>query len=255
MALVLARFLFGFLLSLACVSLLAVATWISIRAIALAIRRFPTQRSQDVAGGLGVSAVVILTIAAMYACGHLLYRTLGDSPLAGSAPHWLAGSDNLSAAAILGVLAGLGGLAYAPALWRRLRTPRAERAAEASAKAGPAARSEKAAVKPAAKPAGRSDAKARAKTPPPPKGPRIPQLGWAALFLLAIGAALLAFAFIIAPPAGTAANALAHAARARPVYLAAGGLLAAGALCLLTWLLWRRPAPEPPARKSTRASG
>ncbi|WP_144630904.1 hypothetical protein [Bordetella genomosp. 13] len=255
MALVLARFLFGFALSLACVSLLIAATWISTRLVAQAIRRFPTPRAQDAASGTAVLAIVVLTLAGMYACGHLLYRTIGDSPLARSLPHWLAGDDHLSAAAVLGALAGLGSLAYVPALWRRWR----DRDTTA-----PAATRSKAADKPAKasytiteKAPARSTAAARprAKAAAQPKGPRIPQLGWLALFLLAIGGVLLAFAFIIAPPRPDApAAALAQAGRARPVYLAAAGLLGTGTLCLLAWLAWRRPAPEPRSGKSGRAA-
>lgn len=242
MALVLARFLFGFALSLACVALLIAATWISTRVVALAIRHFPTQRAQDLASGGAVLVLVVLTLAGMYASGHLLYRALGDA-LAQSVPHWLAGGDQLSAAAVLGALCGLGGLAYMPALWRRWR----DRDTTApTAKANGADKPAKAASTGGGKaPSRPAAAKTRAKAAAPAKGPRVPQLGWLALFLLAIGGVLLAFAFIIAPPQPDAAtHALAQAARARPVYLAAAGLLGAGILFLLAWLGWRRDAPD-----------
>jgi len=233
MALVFARFLFGFILSLTGVALLAAATWICTRVVALAIQRLPTRRAQDFASGASVLIIVILTLVALYLCGHQLYRTLGDSSLAHSMPHWLAGADNLSAAAVLGALAGLGGLAGAPALWRYLR----ERSA--TDPQTPAAKPPK-----PAKPAAKAKNKAPARTSVAPKGARIAQLGWFALFLLGIGAALLAFAFIVAPPAAhDAAQALTQANRAQPVYLAAAGLLGTGVLCLLLWQFWRRPLP------------
>ncbi|SAI69390.1 membrane protein [Bordetella ansorpii] len=253
MALVLARFLFGFVLSLACVSLLIAATWISTRVVALAIRHFPTRRAQDLASGAAVLIVVVLTLAGMYASGHLLYRALGDV-LAQSLPHWLAGDDHLSAAAVLGALAGLGGLAYVPALWRRWRD-RETTAPAPKSKGGdkPAKAASTITEKTAARPA---PATSRAKAAEPAKGPRVPQLGWLALFLLAIGGVLLAFAFIVAPPNPDAAGtALAQAGRARPVYLAAAGLLGAGILFLLAWVGWRRPAPDAPrGGRSSRAA-
>ncbi|MBD9983001.1 hypothetical protein D2S27_18740, partial [Bordetella pertussis] len=49
-----------------------------------------------------------------------------------------------------------------------------------------------------AKPAARA-AKAAAKTQIAPRGQRIPWLGWTAFFLLFIGAAVLAFAYIVSP--------------------------------------------------------
>jgi len=228
MALVFARFLFGFALSLGGVLLLAAATWLGTRLIALAIRLLDTEKAQDTAGGLAVAASVVAALAAAYGAGHFLYRAIGDSTLVGGQPHWLAGDDPLSAAAVLGALMALGLLAYVPALWRRmLQGP----ARPAPSKPALAAKAE-----PARK-TGKPKAAAR-----PPKGPRIPQLGWLALFLVAIGAALLAFAFIVAPPL-QATDAALHATRARPVYLAGAGLVAAGALCLLAWTFWRRP-PE-----------
>jgi len=246
MALVFARFLFGFALSLGGAMLLVAATWLCTRLIALAIRLLPTENAQDTAGALGVAAVAAATLGMAYALGHALYRALGDSALVGSLPHWLAGADNLSAAAVLGALVALGLLAYVPAMARRLRRDPAARTAGDDAPAPkPAPRAEP--VRAAARPKPKAAADVR------PKGPRIPQLGWLALFLLAIGAALLAFAFIVAPmsPAGPAALAAQHAARARPVYLAGAALVGAGALCLLAWLFWRR---APQAGKPARAA-
>ncbi|MFJ1091653.1 hypothetical protein WL582_24720, partial [Bordetella bronchiseptica] len=92
-----------------------------------------------------------------------------------------------------------------------------------------------------AKPAARA-AKAAAKTQIAPRGQRIPWLGWTAFFLLFIGAAVLAFAYIVAPiEAGASGLRLEHATRARPVYLAGLTLLGGGAFFLLAWLSRRRP--------------
>ncbi|MGE0948854.1 hypothetical protein ACPWUU_10105, partial [Bordetella pertussis] len=51
---------------------------------------------------------------------------------------------------------------------------------------------------PKSAPAARA-AKAAAKTQIAPRGQRIPWLGWTAFFLLFIGAAVLAFAYIVSP--------------------------------------------------------
>ncbi|MFJ0874123.1 hypothetical protein WLV51_23535 [Bordetella bronchiseptica] len=85
-------------------------------------------------------------------------------------------------------------------------------------------------------------AMAAAKTQIAPRGQRIPWLGWTAFFLLFIGAAVLAFAYIVAPiEAGASGLRLEHATRARPVYLAGLTLLGGGAFFLLAWLSRRRP--------------
>lgn len=242
MFLVLARFLFGFTLAVACALLLVAATWLATRLIALSIRHLHTSRSQDTASGLIVLGICAAAIAAAYACGHYLHGAIGT----GQASDWLAGADPVSPAAVLGALMGLGTLAYLPGLWQRR-----------AAAGGPASPRKAAKEKTATKSVGPEDdepaprarrtqaasaGRARQSAAPAPRGPRIPQLGWAAIFLLALGATLLAFAFIVAPlwPADASATAVRYAGRARPVYLAGSVLVGGGALCLLAWIFVRR---------------
>lgn len=240
MALVLARFLFGFSLSWIAAAVLIAATLLCIRLIGIAVLAFREERSGDIAAALCVSAVVVASLAAIYFLGHRLHDALGASALVGNVPDWLNGDDKLSAAAVFGAMTGFAALAAIPALLNR---PRAA-VDEAVRKVLPKAQT-------------KAEAKAAsAKTPPKntaapvqPKGPRVPQLGWTALFLLLVGAALFGFAFSVAPfwpPRDATAAAIQHyqdmATRARPVYLAATALLAAGGLFFLVWLGWRRRA-------------
>ncbi|HEX7747848.1 MAG TPA: hypothetical protein VF445_03765, partial [Bordetella sp.] len=82
-----------------------------------------------------------------------------------------------------------------------------------------------------------------------PKRLAIPQLGWMALFLLAMGAILLVFAVIVAPIAikGSLSATLSGAGRLLPIYAGAMALLVCGLLCLLLWRIWRR-APDATSR-------
>jgi hypothetical protein len=175
-----------------------------------------------------------------------VHDALGASKLVQGLPNWLAGNNTLSAAAIFGALTGGALLAGIPA-WinREPRPPRDEAKAEKAGKDDKV--KEKARAKAAqASSAGKAKTAAK-KNAPAPRGNRIPELGWAALFLLLLGAALFAFAFGVDPlwpPQDATAAALKHyhdmSGRAHPVYVAAWALLAGGGVLGLVWLLWRR---------------
>jgi len=242
MLLFLVRLLFGLALSLASVLLLALATWLCLRLIAIAMSLFGERRSQDAAGAVIVLAVIAGALAALYGTGHALYDYMGAWAIVGHAPNWLAGPRLVSPEAILGALIGLGGLAASPSLWRwrgQLAEARRNQPAPAKAAAKPAA---KAAEKPA-KPS--KTAKPAARPAPAPRRPTIPQLGWLALFLLSIGGLLLAFAAIVAPVAlaGSLAATIHGAGRSLPIYICALTLFGCGLLCLLLWRVCRRAAP------------
>lgn len=248
MALVLARFLYGFSLSWIVVAVLIAATLLCIRLVGIAVVAFEEEHKGNIAGAACVAAVVVGALGAIAWLGHRLYDILGASALVGGTAHWLAGGNTLSPAAIFGALAGFGCLAGLrgwmnrpprnPALAKEQAAEKAQRKADRAAAADgkPAARKTRAAgVAPRAKAAVRV------------RGPRIPQLGWSALFLLLLGGALFAFAYgvdpLSLPPDATAAATRIYqdmAARARPVYLAAAALLAAGAAVALVWYFWRR---------------
>ncbi|ARP79135.1 hypothetical protein [Bordetella genomosp. 6] len=232
MALVLARFGFGFCMLLAALVLLVAATLLATRLVGWAVRAFALERSQALASGVAIFVLVALALWGCHAVGEALYGAIGATALVGGAPHWLAGNSHLSAAALMGATTAAAMLAGGPAFWRWLRARRAAAAEQ------PAAR--KAAPPKGAKPAARA-AKAAARTQLAPRGQRIPWLGWTAFFLLFIGAAVLAFAYIVAPiEAGASGLRLEHATRARPVYLAGLTLLGGGAFFLLAWLSRRR---------------
>ncbi|HEY0295047.1 MAG TPA: hypothetical protein VGC69_06910 [Bordetella sp.] len=254
MLLFLVRFLFGFALSLVSALLLAVATWLCLKLIALAMNLFAERRTQDMAGALIVLTVIAAALAALYGAGHALYGYMGAWRAVGQAPGWLAGPRLISPEAILGALAGFGGLAAIPGAWRwraqlaaaqRDEQPAKPRAAED--KAAKPTKAAKSSAKPAATAASaRAAAKAAA---PAPKRPTIPQLGWLALFLLALGGVLLAFVVIVAPltPAGSLAATLRGAGRLLPIYVSALALFGCGLLCLLLWRVCRR-APAAASR-------
>jgi hypothetical protein len=233
MLLFLTRFLFGFVLSLASAALLAVATWLCLKILALVMLLPISRRSQDAAGALTVLAVIAAALAALYGVGHALYGHMGAWPSAGRAAGWLAGPRPISPEALLGALAGFGSLAATPGLWRGLVRLAAPRAGEPAPKSRAAGKSDKPA---------RAAKSAAAKSAPAPERAAIPQLGWMALFLLAIGGILLVFAVIVAPIAlkGSLAATLSGAGRLLPIYAGALALLACGLLCLLLWRIWRR---------------
>jgi hypothetical protein len=245
MALVLARFLFGFSLSWIVAALLIAATLLCIRLVGIAVVAFHDERTGNVVGAFSVAAVVIAALGGMYFLGNHVHDALGASALVQGLPNWLAGSNTLSAAAIFGALSGGALLAGIPA-WLN-RAPAPPREEQKTDKAKEAAREKPAKAAPAKKSKAAAGAAASKKSAAAPKGARIPELGWIALFLLLLGAALFAFAFGVDPlwpPQNASAAAIKHfqdmAGRAHPVYLAASALLGGGALFALIWLLWRR---------------
>lgn len=262
MALVLARFFYGFSLSWIVAAVLIAATLLCIRLVGIAVVAFEEEHKGNIAGAACVAATVVGALAAIAWLGHRLYDVLGASPLVGGTSHWLAGGNTLSPAAIFGALAGFGCLAGLRGwMTRPPRDPEeVSRLAAAKQKAREKAAKEKAAAR--AEPSGKGRAKSsdeaparktraasasRAKAVARVRGPRIPQLGWSALFLLLLGSAVLAFAYgvyplSLPPDATAAATRLYHdmAPRARPVYLTAAVLLGAGVVLALAWFLWRR---------------
>ncbi|MFC4274802.1 hypothetical protein [Achromobacter aloeverae] len=279
MALVLARFAFGFSLSWIVAGVLLLATLLCIRLVGIAVVAFADERRGNVAGAVAVALLVIGSLALIYFLGDRLHMALGTSLLADGAPDWVAGGNHLSAAAVFGAMSGVAALAAIPAWLNRPRLTPEEKAAraeamralkekrrlehakakekadkehakalKAEAKAQAAAAHEaKAAAREgkAAAAGGGKRAKAQA---PAPRGPRRAGLGWTALFLLLLGAAMLAFAFSMAPlwpPHNASASAVTYyhnlAERARPVYLAGGVLAGLGILLLMLWQVWRRP--------------
>ncbi|OZI23470.1 hypothetical protein CAL26_08465 [Bordetella genomosp. 9] len=267
MALVLARFIYGFSLSWIVAAVLIAATLLCIRLVGIAVVAFEEENKGNIAGAACVAATVVGALAAIAWLGHRLYDVLGASALVGGTSHWLAGGNTLSPAAIFGALAGFGCLAGVRG-WMN-RTPRdpeeVAREAAVKAKAREKAAKEKAAREKAAAKAERgarnqdeaparktrAASASRAKAAARVRGPRIPQLGWIALFLLLLGSAVLAFAYgvypLSLPPDATAAATRLYqdmAPRARPVYLAAAVLLGAGAILALVWFLWRGKPEE-----------
>ncbi|CAM3494697.1 Integral membrane protein [Bordetella sputigena] len=254
MALVLARFIYGFSLSWIVAAVLIAATLLCIRLVGIAVVAFEEEHKGNIAGAACVAATVVGALAAIAWLGHRLYDVLGASALVGGTSHWLAGGNTLSPAAIFGALAGFGCLAGLRG-WMN-RPPRDPAEAAAKEKAREKAAKEKAAAKAERRAKGSAEAPARktraasssrAKASAPVRGPRIPQLGWSALFLLLLGSAVLAFAYgvyplSLPPDATAAATRLYHdmAPRARPVYLTAAVLLGAGAVLALAWFFWRR---------------
>jgi len=244
MLLFLTRFLFGFALSLASAALLAAATWLCLKILALVMLLPIDRRAQDAAGALTVLAVIAAALAALYGVGHGLYGYMGAWPGIGQPGGWLAGPRPISPEALLGALVGFGSLAAAPGIWRGLIRLAAPRVDEPSAKSRAADKSDKPAK--ATKPASARSAPTRAAEP---RRPAVPQLGWMALFLIAIGGILLVFAVIVAPIAlkSSVSATLSGAGRLLPIYAGALILLGCGLLCLLVWRLWRR-APEATSR-------
>ncbi|OZI74900.1 hypothetical protein [Bordetella genomosp. 12] len=243
MTVVLARFAYGFALAWIAAAIFLGLAVICLGLVRRSVQSFETERQQDLASGLAVFVAVMVALAACYASGHALHAWLGKSALVAGQAQWLAGNSHVSAAALMGATVALGLAAAAPGLWRRLRTPRAEQAREP-------ARAPKAAKKsPAKKDSKAPKASARSVARPP----RVAALGWAALFVMLLGAILLAFAYIVAPldptplAAGADAKMIArasvqaeHILRARPIYYAAAALLGAGGLIFVAWLLSRR---------------
>jgi hypothetical protein len=244
MALVLARFLYGFCLSWMVAAVLIAATLLCIRLVGIAVVAFDEERKGDIAGAVCVAVVIVAALAAMVGLARWLYDALGASYLAGGAAHWLAGGNTLSPAAIFGALAGCGSMAGLRG-WIN-RPPRDPAQAKGGAKAAKEGKARANEAAPARKSRAAAAPPAR-KAAKPPRGARIPQLGWIALFLLLLGCAVFAFAYgvepLSLPPDATAAAARLYrdmAARARPVYLAAAGLFGTGVLFAIAWYFWRR---------------
>lgn len=251
MALVLARFLYGFSLSWIVVAVLIAATLLCIRLVGIAVVAFEEEDKGNIAGAACVAAVVVGALASIVWLGHRLYDALGASALVGGTAHWLAGGNTLSPAAIFGALAGFGCLAGLRG-WM-IRPPRDPAVAKQEAAAKADRKTERAAGRDGKSTARkeRTAAAPRAKAAARVRGPRIPQLGWSALFLLLLGGALLAFAYGVDPrPLPSDATAAATrvyqemATRARPVYLVAVALLGVGGLFALVWFFWRRDPDE-----------
>ena len=249
MALVLARFLFGLSVTLAAVLLLLGAAALGLRAVRAVFGRVDDERHQAIGSGVLIFILVAAALALIYFSGTWLHGALGEW-LAPGDRAWLGGGEHLPAGAVLGAIAAVGLLAYAPAL-ARLR----HRAGEDGAKPAPARKTatqgELELEKTQAKAARATPKKTTRKVvAPPPKGPRIAVLGRSAAFVLALGALLLTFSYIVAPqglplpPDWTALQTSPLAQRARPVYLAAYLLLAAGTALLGLWFIIRRPAPR-----------
>ena len=251
MALVLARFLFGLSVTLAAVLLLLGAAALGLRAVRALFGRVDDERHQAIGSGILIFILVAIALALIYFSGTWLHGALGDW-LAPGEHGWLGGGEHLPAGAVLGAIAAVGLLAYAPALARLRR-----RAGDDGDKPAPARKTaaqgeldlEKTKARAAARAAPKSKTTKKV-APAPPKGPRIAVLGRSAAFVLALGALLLTFSYIVAPqglplpPDWTALQAGPLAQRARPVYLAAYLLLAAGIALLGLWFIIRRPAPR-----------
>ncbi|WP_454690919.1 hypothetical protein [Achromobacter aloeverae] len=277
MALVLARFVFGFSLSWIVAGVLLLATLLCIRLVGIAVVAFADERRGNVAGAIAVALLVAGALALIYFLGDRLHMALGASMLTDGAPNWVAGGNHLSAAAVFGAMSGVAALAAIPAWLNRPRLSPEEKAARAEAvralkekqrleraKAREKAEKEQAKAQKAearAEAAAAREARAAAKESkgaaagkrakaeaPAPRGARRAGLGWTALFLSLLGAVMLAFAFSVAPlwaPQNASAATVTYyhnlAERARPVYVAGGGLLGLGLLLLVAWQVWRRP--------------
>lgn len=252
MALILARFLFGFTLTWIAAAVLILTTLLVIRLIGIAVAACADKRHADLTSAACVAVLVATALRGIYAVGQVLQDALGRLIPGGHAGEWLSQTDALPPAALFGAAAGLAAMAGIHAwIFRPPAAPgrdaraaaSARREADRAAKAPAAARgrSRKPEAAAAAK-GGPNTAKSAA-----PRRPRIPQLGWTALFLLLLGAAVLGLAISITPlgPPGDAAPDVLRRfqdveQRARPVFTAALALLGVGLLFLLSWLTLRR---------------
>ncbi|MFJ1025679.1 hypothetical protein WLW66_14370, partial [Bordetella bronchiseptica] len=119
MALVLARFGFGFCMLLAALVLLVAATLLATRLVGWAVRAFALERSQALASGVAIFVLVALALWGCHAVGEALYGAIGATALVGGAPHWLAGNSHVSAAALMGATTAAAMLAGGPARFGR----------------------------------------------------------------------------------------------------------------------------------------
>jgi hypothetical protein len=237
MALALARFLFGFSVSWTAAAILIMATLICIRLVGIIVHAFDNENTENFAGGCCVLIVSIGALVGIYASANALHNLIGSFSWVGNAPNWLAGSDNLSAMAVLGALVGMTAMGAIPfILNRRNALPEAVQ----SPKKAPAQTKAKvaAAKVPASKTSSKKDVA--------PKRSRIGGLGWTALFLFLMGAAVFLFAFSLDPHSlaqvtgqPAAGNIEERAARARYVYIAAESLLGGSAFFFILWIVMR----------------
>lgn len=247
MALVLARFLFGLSITLAAVLVLLLAAALGLRMVRGVFGRMQDERQQAIASGVLIFLIVAVALALIYFSGTWLHGALGDWLAPGTA-HWLGDGEHLPAGAVLGAIAAIGLLAYAPAIARLRRRgdgdDKPKTAARKTAQQGEL-KLESGKARATVKATPRKKAAA-----PAPKGPRVAVLGRIAAFVLALGAVLLTFSYIVAPnglplpPDWTALQASPLAQRARPVYLTAYVLLTTGVALLGAWFIIRRPAPR-----------
>jgi hypothetical protein len=238
MALALARFLFGFSVSWIAAAILLVATLICIRLIGIVVHAFDNENTENFAGGCCVLIVSIGALVGIYTSANALHNLIGGTASVSDTPNWLAGSDNLSAMAVLGALVGVALMGAIPFIMNRRN---------ASPEAVPNPKKAPAQTRAKVEAAKASVAKASLKKEAAPKGLRIGGLGWTALFLLLMAAAIFFFAFSLDPNSlahvtgqPVAGNVAQRAARAHYVYIAAEALLGASALFFILWLGVRR---------------
>ncbi|KDB72705.1 LrgB family protein [Bordetella bronchiseptica] len=111
MALVLARFGFGFCMLLAALVLLAAATLLATRLVGWAVRAFALERSQALASGVAIFILVALALWGCHAVGEVLYGAIGATALVGGAPVAMGLSETLGGIpALSAVFAALTGL-------------------------------------------------------------------------------------------------------------------------------------------------
>jgi hypothetical protein len=243
MALALARFLFGLSATCIAVGVLLIGTLLCIRLIGIVVHLFENEHMENLVGGLCVLGIATGSLVAIYAATRGLHQAIGASQWVGNTPNWLVGNDNLSAAAVLGALAGLALLGSIPFLLNRSRQPK-DPAAKAAGSATQAAA--KAATKTQAR-AAVAPKSAKAKPAAAPRPKRIGQLGSLALLLLVMSGAVLVFAFSLDPlwepqdaPPDVMATYLGRSARAQFVYTTALVLLCASGVSALAWFFSRR---------------
>jgi hypothetical protein len=243
MALALARFLFGLSASCIAVGVLLIGTLLCIRLIGIVVHLFENEQMENLVGALCVLGIAAGSLIGIYAATRGLHTAIGASQWVGNTPNWLAGNDNLSAAAVLGGLAGLALLGGIPFLLLRSRQPK-----DPPDKAAGSAKASLAAAKTQAR-AAVAPKSAKGKPAAAPRPKRIAQLGWLALLLLVMSGAVLVFAFSLDPlwrPQDAAPSVMAtyigRAARAHFVYTAALALLGASGVSALAWFFSRRKA-------------
>jgi Mn2+/Fe2+ NRAMP family transporter len=211
MVLVLLRFFFGFAMAWLAFTVLTLATLLCIKLIKLSIRLFEKRSSQDLVSSVCIVVVVVAVIETLYCSGYKLYDLLATLSGVQTPRSWLAGSSHVSLVALLGAVVAIGLPAYFHAYISR-RPPGQERR--------------------------------NATTHTKSDTGRPIRIGWGPWTLVALGTALLALAYAIAPLASLTAiqQYPQYAERIWPVYVAAAMLLAAGLLWILIQIFGRRYA-------------